>query len=169
MLDHISLRVQDLPRALAFYKAALEPIGYKVMMEFPGVVGMGDGKPDLWISETDRPINPTHVSFTSDRASVDAFYAAALAAGGIDNGPPGLRADYHPFYYAAFALDPDGNNIEVVCHDDPNAPKAAAAARKPSATRRASKRPAPKAKAKVKAKPKAKPKAKAKAKAKKRR
>jgi catechol 2,3-dioxygenase-like lactoylglutathione lyase family enzyme len=164
MLDHISLRVEDLPRALAFYKAALEPIGYKVMMEFPGVVGMGDGKPDLWISQTDRPVNPTHISFTSDRARVDAFYAAAIAAGGIDNGPPGLRADYHPHYYAAFALDPDGNNIEVVCHDDPNAPKAAAAASKPA--KRTSKRAAPKAKAKAKAK--AKPKAKAKAKKKRR-
>ena len=158
MLDHISLRVQDLPRALAFYKAALEPIGYRVMMEFPGVVGMGDGKPDLWISQTDRPVNPTHISFTSGRGNVDAFHAAALAAGGTDNGPPGLRADYHPHYYAAFALDPDGNNIEVVCHDDPSAPRATA--RKPA--KRTSKRAAPKAKAK------AKPKAKAKAKKKRR-
>ena len=120
MLDHISLRVQDLSRALAFYRAALAPIGYQVAMEYPGGAGLGEpGKPDLWISLTDKPPHPTHVAFRTNRASVDAFHAAALAAGGTDNGPPGLRADYHPHYYAAFILDPEGNNIEVVCHEPP--------------------------------------------------
>jgi catechol 2,3-dioxygenase-like lactoylglutathione lyase family enzyme len=122
MLDHVSLRVQDLDRALAFYKPALAAIGYQVLMEFPGTVGMGaDGKPDLWLSQTDQPVSPIHIALSSTRPSVDAFHSAATAAGGSDNGPPGLRADYHPHYYAAFVRDPDGNNIEIVCHADPAA------------------------------------------------
>src|SRR5262252_9401259 len=107
MLDHVSLRVQDFPRALAFYKAALGPIGYRVAMEFPGGAGLGEpGKPDLWISLTDKAPHPTHLAFRTDRASVHAFHTAALAAGGADNGSPGVRADYHPHYYAAYVLDP---------------------------------------------------------------
>ena len=87
MLDHVSLRVQDLPRALAFYKAALAPIGYTVAMEFPSAAGLGErGKPDLWIAVTDKPLRPMHLAFRSDRRRVDAFHAAALAAGGTDNG-----------------------------------------------------------------------------------
>jgi len=137
MLDHLSLRVQDFPRALAFYKAALAPIGYQVAMEFPDYAGLGErGKPDLWLSRTDRAVLPTHIAFRSDRARVDAFHAAALAAGGVDNGGPGLRADYHPNYYAAFVLDPEGNNIEVVCHDPPGlrkpVPARAASPRRPA-------------------------------------
>jgi catechol 2,3-dioxygenase-like lactoylglutathione lyase family enzyme len=141
MLDHISLRVQDFPRAVAFYRAALAPIGYELAMEFPGVAGLGEpGKPDLWISLTDKATHPTHLAFRTDRTRVDAFHAAALAAGGMDNGPPGLRADYHPHYYAAFVLDPEGNNIEVVCHEPPGA-------RKPAPARAASpRRPAKKVK-----------------------
>jgi catechol 2,3-dioxygenase-like lactoylglutathione lyase family enzyme len=147
MLDHVSLRVQDLDRALAFYKPALAAIGYQVLMEFPGTVGMGaDGKPDLWLSQTDQPVSPIHIALSSTRPSVDAFHSAATAAGGSDNGPPGLRADYHPHYYAAFVRDPDGNNIEIVCHADPAAVKV-------------------KTRAVVKAKPKAKAKPKIKAKA----
>jgi len=142
MLDHISLRVQDFAGALAFYKAALAPIGYRVAMEYPGGAGLGEpGKPDLWLSLTDKPLHPTHLAFRTDRARVDAFHAAALAAGGTDNGPPGVRTDYHPHYYAAFVIDPEGNNVEVVCHDPPGA------ARKPAATRAASpRRPAKKVK-----------------------
>jgi catechol 2,3-dioxygenase-like lactoylglutathione lyase family enzyme len=122
MLDHVSLRVQDLERALAFYKPALAAIGYEVLMAFPGTAGMGaDGKPDLWIMQTDQPINPTHVALSATRPQVDAFHAAGTSAGGTDNGPPGLRADYHPHYYASFVRDPDGNNIEIVCHADPTA------------------------------------------------
>ena len=139
MLDHISLRVRDFPRAIAFYKAALAPIGYDVRMEFPDVAGIGEeGKPDLWVMRTDNPTNPTHISFRATRESVDAFHVAALAAGATDNGAPGLRLDYHPNYYAAFVLDPEGNNIEVVCHDPPGGPKRLASAAK--------KRPAAKAK-----------------------
>jgi catechol 2,3-dioxygenase-like lactoylglutathione lyase family enzyme len=142
MLDHVGLRVQDFSRALVFYKAALAPIGYEVAMEFPGTAGLGErGKPDLWIMSTDKAPHPTHLAFRTDRARVDAFHAAALAAGGTDNGAPGVRTDYHPHYYAAFVLDPEGNNIEVVCHDPPGA------ARKPAAGRAASaRRPAKKVK-----------------------
>jgi hypothetical protein len=93
--------------------------------------------------QTDQPVNPGHVALSATRAQVDAFHAAAVANGGTDNGPPGLRSDYHPFYYASFAHDPDGNNIECVCHEDPAAPKVSARAAKPAR---------PKAKAKVKAK-----------------
>ena len=121
MLDHISLRVQDHSRAVAFYRAALAPLGYRVLMEYPGAAGLGAGMPDFWLMTTEQPINPTHVAFSADRAAVDAFHAAALAAGGTDNGSPGLRADYHPHYYGAFVRDPEGNNVEVVCHADPEA------------------------------------------------
>jgi len=128
MLDHISLRVQDFPRAVEFYRAALAPIGYQVQMEFPGGAGMGEpGKPDLWITLTDKQLLPAHVAFRTGRAQVDAFHAAAVAAGGTDNGPPGVRTEYHPNYYAAYVIDPEGNNIEVVCHDAPGARKAAPA------------------------------------------
>jgi catechol 2,3-dioxygenase-like lactoylglutathione lyase family enzyme len=140
MLDHISLRVQDFPRAVAFYRAALAPIGYSVAMEFPGYAGLGEaGKPDLWITMTDKPLLPTHVAFRTDRARVDAFHAAALAAGGADNGAPGVRTDYHPHYYAAYVIDPEGNNVEVVCHDPPGAARKSGAARAASARRPAKK------------------------------
>jgi catechol 2,3-dioxygenase-like lactoylglutathione lyase family enzyme len=151
MLDHVSLRVSDFPRALAFYKAALAPIGYQVAMEYPGGAGMGErGKPDLWITATDRVVLPTHIAFRADRARIDAFHAAALAAGGTDNGAPGLRADYHPNYYAAFIIDPEGNNIEVVCHDPPGlrkpVPARAASPRRPAAkVKRPTRKPARKA------------------------
>lgn len=154
MIDHVSVRVQDFARLLAFYREALAPIGYGVLMEYPGAVGMGaQGKPDLWLMQTDKPVNPTHVALSSSRDRIDAFHAAGLAAGGSDNGSAGLRADYHPHYYAAFILDPEGNNIEVVCHAPPQAPKA-------KAVKKAA-RPAGKAKAKAK-KPVAKKAAKAK-------
>ena len=144
MLDHVSLRVQDFPRALAFYRSALAPIGYRVAMEFPDCrrPRANAGKPDLWITLTDKPLSPAHIAFRTDRARVDAFHAAALAAGGTDNGAPGVRADYHPHYYAAYVIDPEGNNIEVVCHDPPGL------ARKPPAVRAAAspRRPAKKVK-----------------------
>jgi catechol 2,3-dioxygenase-like lactoylglutathione lyase family enzyme len=118
MLDHVSLRVQDFPRAFSFYRTALAAIGYDVVIEYPDAAGLGEkGKPDFWIMKTDRPVNPTHVAFSCGRERVDAFHAAALAAGGVDNGPAGLRAQYHPHYYSAFVLDPEGNNIEAVCHE----------------------------------------------------
>src|SRR5215471_5862895 len=143
MLDHISLRVRDFPRALAFYKAALAPIGYEVIMEFPDAAGLGEkGKPDLWIMKTENPTHPTHLAFGADRSSVDAFHGAAMAAGATDNGGPGLRLDYHPNYYGAFVLDPEGNNIEVVCHEAP------APARKAAPRASAARKKAPKAKSK---------------------
>lgn len=146
MIDHVSVRVQDFPRLLSFYREALAPIGYQVIMEYPGAVGLGaGGKPDLWLMQTDRPLNPTHVALSGTREAIDKFHAAGLAAGGVDNGAPGLRVDYHPNYYAAFVRDPEGNNIEVVCHLPPGAPKAA----RPSAKAKARK-PAAKAKKPVK-------------------
>ena len=117
MIDHVTLRVSDYARSRAFYEAALAPLGYEVIMEFEQAVGMGAGGfPDFWIGagETSRA---AHVAFRTDRASVDAFHAAALAAGGRDNGAPGPRPHYHENYYGAFVLDPDGNNIEAVCHE----------------------------------------------------
>jgi catechol 2,3-dioxygenase-like lactoylglutathione lyase family enzyme len=170
MIDHVSVRVMDFPRSVAFYKAALAPLGYDVLMEYPGAAGLGTpGKPDVWLMQTDKPLNPTHLALTSERDLVDAFHEAALAAGGTDNGPPGLRSDYHPHYYAAFILDPEGNNIEVVCHADPNAravaPRSAArkvAARKPAARKSAARKAVAKPKKKAAAKmPARKPAAKA--------
>jgi len=160
MLDHVSLRVRDFDRAVSFYRAALAPLGYLTVMEFPGVAGLGEpGRPDLWITQTENELNPTHLAFGADRAAVDAFHTAALAAGGTDNGPPGVRGDYHPHYYAAFVTDPEGNNVEVVCHTDPNARPARIVATKPAQTKA-------KAKAAARAKPKAKPAAKIKSAAK---
>ena len=128
MLDHIGLAVADIDRSKAFYEAALNPLGLAVIMAITAAetgseahVGFGaDGKPFFWIGTGARPKGGTHVAFTAgDRATVDAFHRAAMAAGGRDNGPPGLRPHYHPNYYGAFVFDPDGNNIEAVCHRAP--------------------------------------------------
>ncbi|HEX2374286.1 MAG TPA: VOC family protein [Actinomycetota bacterium] len=118
MIDHVGLGVSDLEECKAFYQQALGPLGYQVLMERDGSVGFGrDGKPDFWIHANRALSGPTHVAIASpDRATVQAFHVAGLAAGGRDNGPPGLRSHYHPEYYGAFVLDPDGNNIEAVCH-----------------------------------------------------
>ncbi len=118
MLDHIGLLVSDYAKSRRFFESALGPLGYKVVMEFAGsTAGLGaEGKPDFWISGGD-PVAQVHVAFASpDRTTVDAFYKAALAAGGRDNGAPGTRPEYHANYYGAFVYDPDGNNIEAVCH-----------------------------------------------------
>ena len=125
MLDHIGLTVGDIARSRAFYDAALAPLGVHVTMEVTpeqtggsSHVGYGAGEQAyFWIGDVDQGRGGTHVAFVaSNRAAVDAFHAAALAAGGRDNGPPGLREHYHPGYYAAFVLDPDGYNVEAVCH-----------------------------------------------------
>lgn len=125
MLDHIGLKVTDIAKAKAFYDSALAPLGVKIIMEVSkeesgdsAFIGYGEGmKPYFWINEQPRATELIHVAFTSDnRAKVDAFYKAAMAAGGRDNGPPGPRPHYHPNYYGAFVLDPDGHNIEAVCH-----------------------------------------------------
>jgi catechol 2,3-dioxygenase-like lactoylglutathione lyase family enzyme len=130
MLDHISIRVADYDRSKKFYKAALAPLGYTLAMEVDSGAGFSrEFIPDFWIKQGEpgssgAPVEPggcggpaVHVAFASDdRSTVDAFYRAALAAGARDNGGPGLRPNYHPNYYGAFVLDPDGYNIEAVCH-----------------------------------------------------
>ncbi|MFZ5595354.1 MAG: VOC family protein [Pseudomonadota bacterium] len=118
MLDHIGLEVKDYEKSKAFYTAALAPLGYEMVMEWEGYAGFGaGGKPDFWINGGKAITPQLHVAFAAvDRAKVREFYAAAMAAGGTDNGPPGIRAMYHPTYYGAFVLDPDGHNIEAVCH-----------------------------------------------------
>ena len=118
MIDHIGVSVTDVAKSKAFYRAALAPLGYAVIMEFEDDVGFGvPPKPDFWIGETTAEVRPTHVAFRADnRKQVDAFYKAAMGAGGRDNGAPGVRPDYHASYYGAFVLDPDDNNIEAVCH-----------------------------------------------------
>ena len=120
MLDHVGLDVSDYERSRAFYEQALAPLGLKLMMEpVPGIGGFGDGrKPFFWIGARGRaPQSGVHVAFTSDsREAVDAFHAAAMEAGATDNGGPGVREIYHPNYYGAFVLDPDGNNVEAVSH-----------------------------------------------------
>jgi catechol 2,3-dioxygenase-like lactoylglutathione lyase family enzyme len=136
MLDHIGIAVSDVAASIAFYEKALGPLGYKVLMHFPQAAGFGrDGKPDFWIGQGATG-GHAHIAFATDRKAVDGFHAAAIAAGGTDNGPPGIRAHYHPNYYGAFVKDPDGHNIEAVCH---TAPGAKAAAKKPAAKRRAAK------------------------------
>jgi len=119
MIDHVVLGVHHLGESRHFYEHALAPLGLKVVRDDdPDLVGFGDesGKPFFWLARRE-PSHRVHVAFTApDRASVDAFHAAALHFGGVDNGPPGLRLHYHDDYYAAFAYDGDGNNIEAVCH-----------------------------------------------------
>jgi len=125
MIDHTGLGVSDFQKSKAFYLKALAPLGYQVLKELPasiapqGAMGLGvPPKPDFWVAGGKPQSPPLHLAFrAASRAQVDAFYQAALAAGGRDNGPPGIRAHYHTNYYGAFVLDPDGHNIEVVCHD----------------------------------------------------
>ena len=123
MIDHMGLAVSDLSRSRAFYEAALAPLGYAPIMVFDEAVGFGvPPKPDFWLGEGDpgKATLALHVAFRAgSRAQVDAFYAAAIAAGGSDNGAPGLRPHYHPDYYGAFVFDPDGLNIEAVTHAPP--------------------------------------------------
>ena len=125
VIDHAGLEVRDLDVSRAFYEAVLEPLGFSVQMDFAEqfrAMGLGlPGKPSFWLRESDSPSGPIHIAFhAADRARVDAFHEAALAAGGRDNGPPGVREHYHPTYYGAFVLDPDGNNVEAVCHTPPS-------------------------------------------------
>lgn len=121
MIDHVSIKVKDVEQAKAFYEAALAPLGYARGIEYPGGMQLlVEGEPgDVWVAPLHEGAEavPTHVALrAADAAAVDAFYEAALAAGGTDNGAPGPR-DYHPGYYAAFVYDPEGNNIEAVIHD----------------------------------------------------
>jgi catechol 2,3-dioxygenase-like lactoylglutathione lyase family enzyme len=124
-IDHTSLSVSDFEAAKKFYAAALAPLRIGVIMEFPAsvtgefpVAGLGtDGRPFFWLAGGAKTTPHVHIAFRAEnRAQVDAFYHAAIAAGGKDNGPPGLRVLYHPNYYGAFVLDADGHNIEACCH-----------------------------------------------------
>jgi catechol 2,3-dioxygenase-like lactoylglutathione lyase family enzyme len=125
MIDHAGFDVSEPVRSRRFYDQALAPLGYKLLMEVPpeftgGAVVLGYGAPpmpDFWLHQGTPNQPRLHVAFrAANRSQVDAFYLAAIAAGGKDNGPPGLRPHYHPNYYGAFVLDPDGHNIEAVCH-----------------------------------------------------
>jgi catechol 2,3-dioxygenase-like lactoylglutathione lyase family enzyme len=126
MIDHIGISASSFERSLAFYQAALAPLGFSLVMEVTPEMtgtaaqyaGFGDRRPHFWIG-TGKPVSTrVHVAFAAiNRQSVAEFYRAALAAGGKDNGPPGLRPDYHEHYYGAFVFDPDGNNVEAVCHN----------------------------------------------------
>jgi len=126
VIDHIGFPVSDYTRSKTFYSRALAPLGYTLVMEIDGAhteshapaAGFGKGgKPDFWIGGEGGLEKPLHVAIVAaDRASVDAFHGAALGAGARDNGAPGLRPHYHANYYADFILDPDGHNIEAVCH-----------------------------------------------------
>jgi catechol 2,3-dioxygenase-like lactoylglutathione lyase family enzyme len=126
MIDHTGVGISDYERSKRFYTRALAPLGYTLLMEVPrvhtggvGVAGFGVApKPDFWIHEGQASKPAIHVAFRADsRSLVDAFYRAAIEAGGTDNGPPGLRPHYHPNYYGAFVRDPDGHNVEAVCHE----------------------------------------------------
>jgi catechol 2,3-dioxygenase-like lactoylglutathione lyase family enzyme len=124
MIDHTGVGVSDFHKSKTFYLKALAPLGYQLLKELPtniapqGVAGLGVPPfPDFWVTGGQSNPSSRHIAFrAASRAQVDAFYQAAMAAGGRDNGPPGIRAHYHPNYYGAFVLDPDGYNIEAVCH-----------------------------------------------------
>lgn len=120
MFDHVGLNVSDFKKSKVFYEKTLKPLGYKVVSNYEGeACGFGtEGKPRFWLFVGRQPITKgVHVAFsTQNRKTVDGFYKEALAAGGKDNGKPGIREHYHPNYYGAFVYDPDGNNIEAVCH-----------------------------------------------------
>jgi catechol 2,3-dioxygenase-like lactoylglutathione lyase family enzyme len=125
MIDHVGFAVSDLKKSMAFYARALDSLGISLLYELTAEqtgggahAGFGSGdKAFFWIGDHGRPGGSAHIAFAAQtRAQVESFYHAALKAGGKDNGPPGVRAHYHPNYYGAFVLDPDGNNVEAVCH-----------------------------------------------------
>lgn len=118
MIDHVGVRVSDLKASTLFYGATLAPLGYEVLMDLDFGVGLGqDGKPDVWLYPGQPNGVQTHVAIVAaNRRDVDAFHAAALQAGGHDAGAPRVRREYHPDYYGAFVADPDGHNLEAVCH-----------------------------------------------------
>jgi catechol 2,3-dioxygenase-like lactoylglutathione lyase family enzyme len=115
MLDHVTIPVSDVDASRRFYEPALDGLGVKVAHEAPGFVLFGNEDGHFGLRQKEQVL-PIHVAFRTDRPGVDAFYASAIAAGGKDNGAPGIRPDYHAHYYAAFVHDPDGHNIEAVCH-----------------------------------------------------
>ena len=118
MFDHIGIGVSDLKASKTFFLEALAPLGVGVVLEVSDAVGLGQGrKPSFWLGTAEAQPAPLHLAFVAEnRAQVDEFYRRALAAGGKDNGSPGLRPHYHATYYAAFVIGPDGHNVEAVCH-----------------------------------------------------
>ena len=121
IIDHVGLKVSDFERSKAFYQAALGTLGIDLLADIAigrdKHAGFGKERPSFWIGNGRDALSGTHVAFTAaSRAEVNAFYSVALSMGGRDNGAPGIRAHYHPDYYSAFVLDPDGHNIEAVCH-----------------------------------------------------
>jgi catechol 2,3-dioxygenase-like lactoylglutathione lyase family enzyme len=120
VVDHVGFAVADYGASKAFYEKALAPLGMKLLMEFGGAAaGFGkSGRPSFFLEAHGEPVRGRlHIAFRAEsRAHVDAFHEAAIEAGGTDNGAPGIRSAYHPDYYGAYVLDPDGNNIEAVCH-----------------------------------------------------
>jgi len=119
IIDHIGLAVSDYEKSKEFFCKALSPLGIVLVTEKHGWAGLGkNGKPEFWFGIHSAAQLPLHIAFLADSPrQVDAFYEAALAAGGTDNGPPGIREFYHPNYYGAFVLGPDGHNVEAVCHE----------------------------------------------------
>jgi catechol 2,3-dioxygenase-like lactoylglutathione lyase family enzyme len=136
VIDHLTRTVRDADASVAFFSRVLRPLGYRVTNRFGEYVGFGTKrKPYFWLKPGEVPTTPMHLALVApSRAAVDRFYQQALAAGAKDNGPPGLRPDYHPDYYAAFVTDVDGHNLEAVCHLPP--------ARKPTPKRRPARRAA---------------------------
>lgn len=121
IIDHVGLKVADFERSKAFYQAALRTLGIELLADFAfgrdKHAGFGKERPTFWIGSGRDALSGTHVAFAAgSRAEVNAFYSVALSMGGRDNGGPGIRANYHPDYYSAFVFDPDGHNIEAVCH-----------------------------------------------------
>jgi catechol 2,3-dioxygenase-like lactoylglutathione lyase family enzyme len=115
VIDHVGVNVGDLAASRAFYEQALAPLDYSVVIEYQEHIGFGSPFPDFWIARRGEPTTPAHVAFRAEsRAVVDAFHAAALAAGGRDNGAPGPRPDYHEHYYGAYVLDPDQYRVELI-------------------------------------------------------
>jgi catechol 2,3-dioxygenase-like lactoylglutathione lyase family enzyme len=119
IIDHLGIVISDYARSKDFYTQCLAPLGIELIAEDEGWAGFGSaGKPDFWFGPDGAAHKPMHIAFAAeDRASVDRFYQAGISAGGKDNGAPGLRTLYHPDYYGAFLIDPDGHNIEAVCHN----------------------------------------------------
>ena len=119
LIDHIGLSVSDYERSKAFYSKVLAPLDVTLIMEVKGFAGFGKrGKPEFWIGESPNTQVPMHIAFVAEnREAVRQFYDTAIQAGAKDNGAPGIREIYHPNYYGAFVLDPDGHNIEAVCHE----------------------------------------------------
>lgn len=125
MIDHVTLQIADFGRSASFYDRALAPLRIKRLFDEGQAAGFGTNRPFFWIHQAEPVaaqglLSRAHIAFAAEnRAEVDAFYQAALAAGGVDHGAPGVRAHYHANYYGAFILDPDGNNVEAVCHSAP--------------------------------------------------